>query len=816
MEINSRFSMAAIVELRRQIKEADENEVFFAGFTDETGVVISVYAAARGNEHEVPVNVSEARKCAVLIHNHPSGNLQPSGADLSVAARCNENAQGFYIINNEVTDVYVVMEPIKPVVTIKLQPEAAAKYLSKEGPLAKLFDHFEERGVQLELVKKISESFNDDSLGVFEAGTGVGKSFAYLIPSMLWASVNKERVVISTGTINLQQQLTEKDIPAAEKIIGKKIKAVLVKGRQNYVCLRRLDDAGKERDLFSEDTEDFDRIYQWSKETKTGDRSDLSFYPPEQVWSRVNSEADACMGMRCPFREQCFVMKVRKEAADASLLVVNHHLLFADIESRMGGAGYDDTAVLPPYRRLIFDEAHGIESAATSFFSESLNRFRITKQLNLLSRQKRHSSAGYLYTLAALSNAADNTAEIEKEISDTKNALNELEYTAIDVLQNDYTLRVFDGTRSRFLNIIPKILAVQKHLAATCGLIRELMEEIPDDDADNAVVYEAKAVLRRLDDMVALCKNFGEYDEHTDAVFWIEKRRLPPAIAKNFDNPFYLQLNQTPLDIAPMMNSGVFEPMSSVICTSATLGIGKSFSFWEKRSGIAFAQRERIKRGEFPSPFPYRTNMLLAFPKDAPFPDNPQFQPYIEDAVVRLIKAAGGRTLVLFTSYDSLRHACDVARNRLRTSGITVLKQGDDDRFRLLSAFKDDTSSVLFATDSFWEGVDVPGDSLSQVIIVKLPFGVPSDPVFAARSEQIQKRGGSPFMELSVPEAVIQFRQGFGRLIRRSDDKGAVVVLDRRIMEKQYGRIFLSSVPECKKLYEPLEQVISAVSAMLN
>ena len=808
--------MTAIVELRRQIKEAEGNEVFFAGFVDEAGLVISVYAAARGNEHEVPVNFSEARKCGVLIHNHPSGNLQPSDADLSIAARCNESAQGFYIINNEVTEVYAVMEPIKPVVTIKLQPDATARYLSSQGPLAKMFEHFEERGVQLELVKKISESFNDDALGVFEAGTGVGKSFAYLIPAMLWASVNKERVVVSTGTINLQQQLTEKDIPAAEKIIGKKIKAVLVKGRQNYVCLRRLDDAGKERDLFSEDTEAFDRIYEWSKETKTGDRSDLSFYPPEQVWSRVNSEADACMGMRCPFREQCFVMKVRKEAADANLLVVNHHLLFADIESRMGGAGYDDTAVLPPYRRLIFDEAHGIESAATSFFSESLNRFRITKQLNLLSRQKRHSSAGYLYTLSALSNAADNTAEIEKEISDTKNAVSDLEYTAMDVLQNDFTLRLFDGSRAKFLNILPKILAVQKHLAATCGLIREMMEEIPDDDADNAVVYEAKAVLRRLDDMVALCKNYSEADEHTDVVFWIEKRRLPPAIAKNFDNPFYLQLNQTPLDIAPMMNSGVFEPMSSVVCTSATLGIGKSFAFWEKRSGIAFAERERIKRGEFPSPFPYRTNMLLAFPKDAPFPDNPQFQPYIEEAIVRLIQAAGGRTLVLFTSYDSLRHACDVSRNRLRHSGITVLKQGDDDRFRLLSAFKDDTSSVLFATDSFWEGVDVPGDSLSQVIIVKLPFGVPSDPVFAARSEQIQKRGGSPFMELSVPDAVIKFRQGFGRLIRRSDDKGAVVVLDRRIMEKQYGRIFLSSVPECKKLYEPLEQIIDGVTRMLN
>ena len=811
MDARDRFSDAVREEMKRQIIGADGNEVFFVGMINEAGIVISVTVAARGDEHSVPINYAESRKGSVLIHNHPSGNLHPSGADLQIASDCSDRAQGFFIVNNDVSEVYVVMEPIKPTIIHELDEDAAAYFLSADGPLAASSPAYEERPVQLELIKKIARSFNKNAVGVFEAGTGVGKSFAYLVPSMLWAVQNKERVVVSTGTINLQQQLIEKDIPLAQKIIGKPLKAVLVKGRQNYVCLRRLDDAGRDRDLFSEDQELFDKIASWAKETKTGSRTDLAFMPPEGVWSRVNSEADACMGMRCKFRDQCFVMKVRKDAADANLLVVNHHLLFADIESRMSGAGYDDTAVLPPYRRLVFDEAHGIEDAATSFFSESLTRFKIIKQLNLLFRTRKSSAAGFLFTIGALATQEDRTAEAEEAIGQVKNALQRLEMDALNLLEQDYTIRLFSQNATRFAPVFQSLAGLQRHIAKLTGVIREMIETIPEDDRDNPAVWETKSVLRRLDDAVGVCKNFAEWDEHSDSVFWVQKQRLPPAIAKNYDSPFYPQFFQTPLDIAPLMNNGVFEPMETVVCTSATLSIDGTFNFWKRRTGVGFIEQERLLSGEFPSPFPYKKNLLLAIPNDAPFSDNEQFQPYIEDAIVRLIQAAGGRTLVLFTAYDSLRHACDTARTRLRLSGMTILKQGDDERFRLLTAFKDDTSSVLFATDSFWEGVDVPGDALSQVIIVKLPFGVPSDPVFAARSELIQKRGGNPFMELSVPQAVIKFRQGFGRLIRRGDDRGVVVCLDRRIMEKMYGRIFLNSIPDCKKMYEPLNTILGAV-----
>ncbi len=816
MNFEERFTPQVVELMRSHIADADGNEVFFAGKIDQTGRVVFISAAARGNVHEVPVNFAQSREAAVLIHNHPSGNLHPSDADLAVASSCSEDGKGFYIINNDVTDLYAVMEPVLPKVIVPLESEKAAFYLSSKGPLAQQSEFYEERPVQLDLIRRTAETFNKNGIGIFEAGTGVGKSFAYLIPSMLWALQNKQRVVLSTGTINLQQQLIEKDIPAAEKIIGKKIKSVLVKGRQNFLCLRRLSEAGKERDLFSEETEIFDKIAAWAKETPTGSRSDLSFLPPENIWQRVNSESDACMGMRCPFRESCFVMKVRKEAADAQLLVVNHHLLFADIEARMSGIGYDDSAVLPPYRRIVFDEAHGIEDAATSFFSEAFSRFKLVKQLNLLYRQRKGTAAGFLFTVAALALQEDNSNLVMEEINKIRESLLNLEIAAENSMEKESSIRLYHGTAARLVPVLKGLSDLQNHLSKVTGLVREMMENIDDSDKDNPVIWETKAVLRRLDDVAALCSSYSMWDEHTDYVFWIQKQRLPQALVKDGANPFYVQFYKTPLDIAPMMNSGIYEPMESVVNMSATLGIGGTFDYWKKRTGIHFAEKSRIEEGAFPSPFPYRTNLLFAVPSDAPFPDSQNFQAWIEEAVIKLIRSAKGRTLVLFTSYDSLRHACDSARTGLRDFGLNILRQGDDDRFRLLSAFKNDLSSVLFATSSFWEGVDVPGDSLSQVIIVKLPFGVPSDPIFAARSEQIQSRGGSPFMELSVPQAVIQFRQGFGRLIRRSDDRGDVVVLDRRIMEKAYGRIFIASMPDCKKIYSPLNEILESVENFLS
>ena len=815
MNANLKFSQDVISQMKNDVQEANGNEVFWAGFIDENGLVTGVEVGSRGNEDSVVINKDRARKAHVLIHNHPNGYIEPSEQDQNIAMNATDTSLGFYIVDNEISRVYVVVEPIKSVKTVKLDVEKTAFYLSEKGPFALKNKSYEARPSQIELEKRIANAFNLNQIGVFEAGTGVGKSFAYLIPSILWALENKERVIISTGTINLQQQLFEKDIPEASKILGKSVKAVLLKGRQNYLCLRRLDDASLERDLFSEETELFDSIYAWSKETKTGSKSDLSFVPPDSVWTKVNSESDACMGSRCPFREKCFVMKVRKEASDANLLVVNHHLLFADIESRMSGVGYEDTAVLPPYKRVIFDEAHGIEDSATSFFSESLTKFKVTKQLNLLYRHYKGNRAGFLVQCMVLSNIPDILEKTISAIEELKEALIELDDIGLMTLDTDYNARISSQNFKKFSRVFSAMKKFSLKLNVFCSVVHDVLESIEDDDKEIKFVWETKTVLRRLEDIATLCKNFLEWEEHEDTVFWLQYVKLPPKKAGD-DFISFVQFNQTPLDIAPLMNKGVFEPLNTVVCTSATLRTDGNFKYWANRVGVSFVEEERLSQGVFESPFPYSKNVLFAVPNDAPFPKTEYFQQYVEATVPRLIFAAGGRTLVLFTSYDSLKHTYNNTRTSLYNAGLTVLKQGDDDRFRILEKFKSDVTSVLFATDSFWEGVDVPGESLSQVIIVKLPFSVPNDPVFQARSEAIEKNGGSSFFQLSVPEAVIKFRQGFGRLVRRSSDKGVITVLDRRIVENGYGKMFTKSVPMTRRMYNPLEDIIKAIEKIFE
>ena len=691
----------------------------------------------------------------------------------------------------------------------------AGNYISNGGSLSKISDSFEERPVQVELLQNIVRAFNEEKIAVFEAGTGVGKSYSYLIPSVLWALLNHERVIVSTGTINLQQQLCEKDIPAVEKIIGKKFKYVLLKGRQNYVCMRRLNDAASILDLFEGESEELKKIADWAQNSPTGSKSDMTFMPSESVWSKVNSESDACMGKKCPFFGECFVMKVRKEAANANLIVVNHHLLFADIESRLGGAGYDDAAVLPPYRHIVFDEAHGIENAATSFFSESVNRFKLNKLINQMYRHRKNSESGHLCSLAILSSNEEKAGDAFELTNKIKLALTNVEIAAKDLLSKDYTMRLYDATARDFGPLLVAIGELTRALGSFTGVIREVMEGVDEDDRDAPCYWESKVILRHLESYVILLKNFSVWDEKRDDVFWIQKKRLPPDMVRDGSDAEYITLTQTPLDISHLMNEGVFEKMSTVVCTSATLKTGRDFNYWMRRTGVTLSGEERIIKGEFPSPFPYNKNMLFAVPCDAPLPDNIQFQQWVEMALPRLIQAAAGRTLVLFTSYESLKSAHRTVVASMRGFPGRIMKQGEDDNAKLLEAFKKENESVLFATDSFWQGVDIPGESLSQVIIVKLPFTVPNDPVFVARAEAIEKRGGSSFMELSVPEAVIKFRQGIGRLIRRSDDKGVVVVLDRRIYEKRYGTIFTASMPECKQVYEPLSEISHRINSFI-
>ena len=499
MEISNYLSDAVRKEIKAAIKDASGNEVFFTGDVTPNGLVESVKIGSRGNAHTVPVNFSDLRNASVLIHNHPGGNLLPSEADLNVAQNASENGCGFYIINNSVTEIYVVVEPVLPKTVKKIDTENAGSYISAGGQLSKITEAFEERPVQVELLKHIVTAFNDNKIAVFEAGTGVGKSYSYLIPSVIWALTNHERVIISTGTINLQQQLCEKDLPAVEKIIGKKIKYVLMKGRQNYICMRRLNDAASILDLFEGEGDELKKIAEWAQSSPTGSKSDLTFMPSENVWTKVNSESDACMGMRCPFFNECFVMKVRREAAAANLIIVNHHLLFADIESRLSGAGYEDSAVLPPYRHIIFDEAHGIENAATSFFSESVNRFKLNKLINQMYRHRKNSEAGHLCSLAILSSNEEKAGDAFEITNKIKLAITNVEIAAKDLLLNEYTMRLYDATVRNFGPFLVAVGELTRAIGAFADLIRVVMEGISDEDKDAPCFWESKIILRHLD-----------------------------------------------------------------------------------------------------------------------------------------------------------------------------------------------------------------------------------------------------------------------------------------------------------------------------
>lgn len=689
----------------------------------------------------------------------------------------------------------------------KIDSEQIIASLREGGSVAELLPSYEPRKSQLDLLALIIRAFNEDSLVMAEAGTGVGKSFAYLLPAMRFALENKEKVVISTATITLQQQLFEKDIPLVASSMGDvKIKSVIMKGRSNYLCLRRLDDTLKEGLLFEFDKEEIDNIVKWSQNTKTGAKSELTFMPSENLWAGVCSESDLCLGNHCPWREQCFILALRKEANSAHIIVVNHHLLFADLAARYQGAGYENAVVLPPFNRLIIDEAHTIENAATSFFSQEFARTGIFRQLSRLYNTRKANIHGLLVKLnAMLPSSEDRLDDMADAIQKIRSSAERLDDCALEVCGMEGIFRLSPSVDEAFLKnaLFPNLKNLRKDILTLTNIIRDILENLDDEQTADPIVWEIKTIVRRLDGVAEVCDVFCHYKKHEDNVLWIEKLR--------FKNSTWAVFTNTPLNLAQILKDSVFLPNKTVVCVSATLAINNDFTFWASRCGIDSINTRQPLSGCFPSPFPYSSAVLLASPTDAPLPDEDGYQEFINKAVAKLAAAAGGSALVLFTSYQSLTGSYNAAKDELTPMGIRCLKQGDDDRTRLLQTFLSDESSCLFATDSFWEGVDAPGDTLRLVIICRLPFRTPGDPVHEARREAVEKQGGNPFMELSLPQAVMKFKQGFGRLMRRSADKGVVAVLDGRILKKAYGGLFRQALPETKTSFSEFNFILQDI-----
>jgi len=800
--------------IRRSIDEAGGNEVFFIGSCGEGRKVSSALVMARGDDSSVPAIAQSAAVGDVVIHNHPDGPLTPSGADIGIASMLGSRGVGFLIVDNKAADVYAVVEPFTKEALKPLDEGRITAALDAGGELSRALDGYEVRPGQIEMALDVARAFNGGKVAALEAGTGVGKSMAYLVPALLWALANKERVVISTNTINLQEQLINKDIPLLARAFGCEFKAVLVKGRGNYLCLRKLDSAMSEGDFLLEDSEkaNIAAIDGWAGKTREGSLSDLSFVPGDELWEKLRSESDTCLRLKCKRYAHCFFFRARREAASADLLVVNHHILLADIALRSAEGGSSDTGILPGYARLIIDEGHNLEDGATSYFGSRVSRLGLLKMLGRL-HHKRERDRGLLpfiaHALKGGRGAGRTRAEAWQALINGR-ILTEKEAAAARVNEAFDALYSFADGQGKGaggeikLRLKPGIkkaagwdyvedafgrlnLDIAKLTRSLNSLRREFEAEEAITDKLESAMMEIKSVGERLDNAALAIETLLKGGED-GLVRWIE---APARKAGRV-----ITLCGSPLNVATEIKERVYDRLATVIITSATLTVKRGFGFLNKRIGLDLIPKDRLVTGTLPSPFDYARQVIIGIPTDIPEPGAREFGSALSGLVKEALIISRGRAFVLFTSFKMLNDVYKELEPSLALQGIRGMKQGESPRHRLLHEFKAERSAALFGTDSFWEGVDVMGDALSNVIITKLPFSVPDDPVIEARQEEIEAAGGNPFMEYIVPQAVIRFRQGFGRLIRSKTDRGCIMVFDRRVVEKNYGREFLGSLPE--------------------
>jgi len=856
-KIKSYLSDEAIVYMRLHIRDAGGNEVFFLGKTS-TGagegkdVVESAQVVARGNKNLVPAITNIAHTGDVVIHNHPSGVLQPSDADAMIASQLGNEGIGFFIVNNTVTDIYVVVEAQKPKEVVLLSAPPLKKLLSADGPIAAKLENFESRPQQLTMLEKVADAFNENKIAIIEAGTGTGKTMAYLLPAIEWSVKNRERTVIATGTINLQEQLINKDIPLLQQALDLKFRAELVKGRTNYACLRKLAEAQIQPDLFTETTQlqELQAILEWAKKTPDGSKSDLAFMPQEQVWEKIQSESDTTLRSKCKFYHECFFYNARRRAASADVLVANHHLLFADLSVRQESGESSEVAVLPKYHRIILDEAQDVEEVASSYFGAAASYHGILRILHRLYRVKEAKITGVLpFTMAKIQGAA---GRISRSLIDKfhqqiemvcEPAVGHVEFRLKELMDQLFYWVSGKGNRGGAANG-ENVSEIKLRL--TPAVVKDKMFQELATTLTPALLQEMRQCAEHIGEVIKLC-DIAEYqiggeaaslavDLNAQANRLLEMASKVEAVLLNNDEKnirwleakeskwgSIVRLRSAPLDVAPILKKAVFEKFPTVVLTSATLAVGKSFDFIEKSLGLSEKISGALQDGkgrrihktatQLGSPFDFGRQALIVIPTDISEPNARDYPQQLRAGLLRALKISQGRAFILFTAYSLLNQMHRELASELAAAGIVAMKQGQENRHRLLENFKRQVGSALFATDSFWQGVDVHGEALECVIIPRLPFKVPSEPVLEARVEAIERRGGNSFMEYSVPQAVIKFKQGFGRLIRRKSDFGAIVIFDNRIVKKFYGRLFLESLPECRIAAGNSDEVFAEMAA---
>ncbi len=719
----------------------------------------------------------------------------------------------------------------------QIDAATSAALFGRDGAIGAALDGYEHRPQQLAMLAAVTAAFNDDSVLSVEAGTGTGKSLAYLVPAILWARASGQRVVVSTHTITLQEQLIRKDLPFLAERAGLTCRTALVKGRGNYLCRRKAAQAAAQSTELIEDdlVRELRQVLDWAAETHDGSLSDLPVRPRSEVWELVVSEHDNCLRKQCPFYTRCFFYGARRAAADADLLVVNHHLLMADVSVRAALDNYDEDAVLPPSARVILDEAHHLEDVATAYFGVHLSLAAIDRICGRL-QSRRSAGKGILPALAtalhSVTDAADLSAAdgairwIDHRLSpgcssvvaeaqecfvrllDAYLELPERELLGGPAAGADEKLRIVEEVRaSRFWRFaVERIAALATTLDAYAADIANVLERLDrmSDRVDHQIRYlgtELAALSGRLAAAAAALEGFLSDDP--DHCIWIEVR------ARGGHGPS-LSLHRAPIAVGPLLHGALFEPFATAVLTSATLSVGGDFAFLHDRVGIGRVDPpERVQTLRVASPFDFARQALLVAPTDLPEPTDRRYEPATHAVIQRVIEITRGGVLVLFTAYAALNRAWFELAGAVRAAGLTPLRQGELGRHVLLERFSRNAGSVLFATDSFWEGIDVSGDALRCVVITRLPFRVPTEPIEQARVEAIAARGGDPFAERALPQAVIKLKQGFGRLIRTATDRGCVAVLDSRLTRKRYGRVFLDSLPPARRVLGSTAEVMA-------
>jgi ATP-dependent DNA helicase DinG len=649
------------------------------------------------------------------------------------------------------------------------------QFFAPGGVLSRTHPAYEFRRGQLQMAQSVEQALEEKRHLIVEAGTGTGKTLAYLMPVIR----SGKRVIISTGTKNLQEQLFYKDVPFIEQALygeasTSHLSVCYMKGRNNYLCRRKLYDLTDQPVLNGlQEIEQYRDIAAWEKTTSTGDRAELAELPEASLlWHKLDARADACIGQKCSEFERCFITEMRRKAMESDIVIVNHHLFFADLAIKLQADGAADAGILPEAAAVIFDEAHELEDVAGNYFGISVSNLRVED----LARDVENSLQHHRILSASLSGALGSVRERSQFF--------------FSLLPPGDGRFAFDTRREFLEENGDEFVALNQSLTRLAGELEGLPQK-PE---------EVFNFVRRTQE-IQMQLGFALEAEDRNTVFWIERRggRAAGRSGQNArsqasegirgrQNVF---LQATPIDVGPILREHLWSKLECAVLTSATLAVGGGFEYIRQRLGL-----EHARESVLPSHFDYESQALLYVPPDLPDPRTPQFTAIAADRIRKLLEITRGRAFVLFTSYAQMN---DIYQRLLGEVEFPMLRQGDAPKSALLEEFRLTPNAVLFATSSFWQGVDVQGEQLSCVIIDRLPFAVPSDPVVAARVKAIDADGGNAFFQYQVPAAVITLKQGFGRLIRSLHDRGLLVLLDNRILKKQYGRVFIESLPKYKR-----------------